>query len=462
MGICMESEESRNQFLIKIFLLAVFFSFINTPFYFLSSQIGNQPTLAFETFQIPLQVPALIFVLLYLTVSNSPYLLFASFLSIFYFLFSSLPEMPNHRYVIFTVLIYLTFSNKRDITFFSRALISIIYFFAFLAKLNTSYLNPEISCASLFSEQARITSLDFFPSSVIFSYFSIYLSIIFEGLAFIFIFSSRYRFLIVVTGILFHFGLSLDLIKYFTNFSSIMYFLLLNCLGLSFREKAEQIVLDLAQKQYIRLGFKFFLLLCFSLCILSGLPDPEYQTYYLKLLISCRHIFWVIIAFLAFYIVLKTRPLLSQDREIFLFSNLAKVICLVFTLSALSPYLGFKTRSSLIMYSNLRMESEYSNHLLFSRSLNVLGYLSDYAEVLSSKNSCTSSLKDNYTYPLFEIARVEAKCPGEVEGIYYHDELLESSTVDLRQVLGKYNSSLLFKFLVFGPLGPGAERECVW
>jgi hypothetical protein len=136
--------------------------------------------------------------------------------------------------------------------------------------------------------------------------------------------------------------------------------------------------------------------------------------------------------------------------------------------SGLAPYVGFKTRSSFSMYSNLRIEPGYSNHIFMPPSMDVLGYLSDSVRVTESADSFLSTLVGSPTERLPYIALCEylARPSNESQEraalISYErrgQQLVATQGGDLP---GDCPSWIARKLLLFGTVGDGAERRCVW
>jgi hypothetical protein len=470
--------KKNNDPILIVYFISVFFSFINTPLYFDPNQITNQAFLSFDKFVLPLQfIPLICIALFFLGWRHRNFIIFI-FANILFFLIKSLPEMPNHRYVMLFTTSFLILNgilskeifSISNFTKFCRTMIGVIYFFAFFAKLNNDYLNPTISCAGAFYDNISLTSLSFIPTSTLTHYFPIFLSIIFEGLAFIFIFSNRYRPFVIISALIFHLGLSFDLVKYFTNFSSTMYVLLLFSLGPKVLDHVSDIIYSPASKlRYYRYLFGITSAVILILCILSGIDGYVYQEASLKSLVFIRHLLWVSLSLFAINITLTNfknwKFATPSDKQ--KLNYLQYALLALFVTNCLGPYLGTKTRSGLTMYSNLRLEPEYSNHLLVPRSANLLGFLSNTAEVMELNKACSTRLKPGLNYPLFELSRVSKQCPEELISIKYEGEVLtENSLIEFLTDYSKTNNfltrNILPSLILFSPVGPGAENECIW
>ncbi len=464
-------ELTDNRITYFAFFIAVFLSLVSTPLYFDPTQVSNQAIIDLGYINIPLQILPILGILLYFTGITATWNILWILATLFIFLAISLPEIPNHRYILLITTCYLTYNllikdkgKELDrLASFSRIFISIIYLFSFFAKLNTSFINPEISCASIFYENVRSSNISILPSSTFVHLTSIYLSIIFEGLAALLILSKRFRIFIVLAGLLFHLGLSFDLIKYFTNFSSIMYFLLFFSLGDVAMKPLYEVMSQLNRHLIFRKTLQSFLFLITLSCLLSGEIMFPYHEASLGILILSRHILWLCIAFFTLYVLIRTlKNRAKSNTGNASIGILPSLILFLYFINCLGPYLGYKTRGVLSMYSNLRIEKDFSNHLLIKESLNLFNTISDVVRVSKVNHQCTSILTEGLTYPLQEIKRVEKKCPGEVLVVEMDNKTFISSDpewVEMTSVSPPFPFSLL---LFFGPVGEGADKECVW
>ncbi|HUE38831.1 MAG TPA: hypothetical protein VMR29_04965, partial [Candidatus Binatia bacterium] len=133
------------------------------------------------------------------------------------------------------------------------------------------------------------------------------------------------------------------------------------------------------------------------------------------------------------------------------------VIALVW-LDGLSPYLGLKTRTTLDMYSNLRLEADRSNHFLVPRSLDVFGFLRDRVAILETDDP--------------DLRRAYVETGEEMPYVQLRDYLTRHPRVRVRYLRGGAQASsvgtreplpyALQKLLVFRPLGERSRRECLW
>jgi hypothetical protein len=79
---------------------------------------------------------------------------------------------------------------------------------------------------------------------------------------------------------------------------------------------------------------------------------------------------------------------------------------LLVVINGASPYLGLKTQTAWSMFSNLRTEGGYSNHLIVRHPYYLAGYQTDLVEIRRSSDPRLSVFQDSgYLIPYFELRR---------------------------------------------------------
>jgi hypothetical protein len=114
------------------------------------------------------------------------------------------------------------------------------------------------------------------------------------------------------------------------------------------------------------------------------------------------------------------------------------------------------------MYSNIRIEPGYSNHWIVPRSLDLLGYQSDTADVLGSSDGEMASLVDPGLHPTWHDLRTYAAAHPDIALTYRHDGVVHSDhhvRDDPDLTAPPYLSR---KFAWFRPIGPRVAQQCVW
>ncbi len=360
---------------------------------------------------------------------------------------SLLPKSPNHRWIFFiaSILVFKDLGTKK----LSDSLIylaSIIYFFAFLAKVNSDFLFSNHSCSVVFFEHIKnfiwLPKITYTP---ILS-FSIALS---ELLISILLLSSKTRKIAIFIGLSLHLGLALDIIKHFLDFSSVMSIFLIS-----------EIVLNNSKgikKKSIYLISNFFAIFFTYLFFHTLVIKPHYPEYILKLTI-----FWLFYYSIIIYIFFDLKNNLSignyNKKSIFTY-----IVFTITILNGLSPYLGIKTRTSFSMYSNLWITNNESNHLIFSKSLDVFGFLKDEAEILSSENQNLRDVNNqNLKLPFFELLKEIKSKPFLNVKFKYKESTYEHPKDERPKDYNKIDFLIPRKLLIFQPSNKEVAKECIW
>jgi hypothetical protein len=224
-----------------------------------------------------------------------------------------------------------------------------VYFFAVFHKLNSAFFDPTVSCAAQFSNHIRIL----FPEIPQLPQLEIYGALIVEALICLLLFSQKTWRIAAILAILFHLTLSFDYIKLFINFSGVM-------IGL-----VSIITMDpdktnfLVNKKFLRL-----VPICLAISLLSMKLFHYTQLF---------HIIAVHFAFIAFSLGVLLSTLQTNKMYPIKSSFIAVSIIFLLFIDGASPYIGIKNRGSFNMYSNLLISTEYSNHFLISKGLNIFG-----------------------------------------------------------------------------------------
>ena len=186
--------------------------------------------------------------------------------------------------------------------------------------------------------------------------------------------------------------------------------------------------------------------------------------------VTFRHVLWFLYA--AFILLFSLKLILGKlDLELSVVNkqsfklNFAEIIILLLVvLNGLTPYLGLKTRTGINMYSNLRIEPDFSNHLIVKKSLALGGYLNDMGLVLGSSDKmyCGGVLYGQTQYPILEILRALKTCPDEDFIFQYKDKEYSSVSREALILVSEKTNFLERFFLTFKPLGLKAENECIW
>jgi hypothetical protein len=382
--------------------------------------------------------------------------------------FVIMPAIPNHRMVLlFAGLSLLPGTVRSSLSAKSianlRWLTLCVYCFAVLAKLNHDYLASDPSCASLFlTESLQLHGLLSMHSDTHSPGVSIagWWSLISEGLLVVLLLPLRSRGAGVFLGIGFHLLLATHYIKYFANFSAAMFLLLCSWLSESqcrwlwtkYLQRKNSVLLVGALALYLAL-----------LAHAAGLIGAAAW-------VLLRYALWSGFGWLLLIAVWKAVRYGESEQEGRSSLRLAtsRLLVIAALVNGLSPYLGIKTRSSFSMYSNLRIEPAYSNHLFMPGSADLFGFLSDTVRVTASTDERLSRLTPtpNERIPYLSLCAhlaamddgppdLKATVSYERGGSQLQAERGERLPEDCPNWIAR-------KLLLFGSVGEGAERQCVW
>ena len=352
---------------------------------------------------------------------------------------------------------------------------AVFYFFTFFHKLNTDFLNPDVSCAVRFFEQTLtpfaplgLTALPGVGVAVIWATLAaeLFLAV---GLA-----VPRWRQAACLLGVGFHLLLALDAPHLFYNFSAVMFAVLWVCLPAS---RAAWI----ARQPGGRFGRWHFL---GGYALIVGLA------WWFPAEAGRVTAFGLSGLWFAFALTLLSRaglmgrcnvlqlaratrrsrtrptppaPIAARPRR-----RIAGVLLLLpalVLLNGLSPYLGLKTRTAWQMYSNLNLAADDSNHYLIPYSLDVGGFLADSVRILTTSDPVLSTeyVQTGRRITWFELRRYVAQHsvkeltyvrPARAAGPF--GPVAEDGP---RKTRGR---ATLEKLLIFRPIGAASAGVCDW
>jgi hypothetical protein len=292
------------------------------------------------------------------------------------------PQLPNHWMLTFltSIIVFFVFlksrfntSNFEDLflKFKNQAHLGIatFYFFTAFWKMNHDFFDPKYSCTfgrfiNSLGTYYDITRSTFLENAVIWGSVSI------ETLLPILLLFARTRVYAAFGLFAFHFILIVDKNSNYQNFSWTMIAHL--TLVLAFTEKSKIIIL--IENKFLRI---FLSLVSLLLIPLSFFDNTTWW--------DVRWAFSFLIFFGYLYLVLVSKPI-PVKLQVAKYSIPAIVLAFFVFLNGIAPIIGIKNRSSWQMYSNIRLEANYSNHFLLPPSLDVFGFQKDTAEILETSD----------------------------------------------------------------------------
>ncbi|MEZ5324874.1 MAG: HTTM domain-containing protein [Verrucomicrobiales bacterium] len=400
-----------------------------------------------------------------------------------------LPDVPNHRFIMFFVNVALVIAivqahdskrfNRlrgslsetvfRSFVPFARFAVIAVYGFAALAKLNYDYFNPGHSCCTKFYGNI----LDWnrlLPRAEAIGSLMILATVVIELSLPILLMWSRSRVLGVVVGLAFHLALSLDLVKLFLNFSATMSALLILFLPGDFYcvfiEKWRALRNGTSDLRVVSRLCAATLILHVPLVITCIFVTEDKQIS--QVYISALGIIWwsyslsLLIATFAYLRMVRNGEFRHNSTPTIPFRAPLVIVAPLVIINGCSPYLGIKTRTSFNMYSNLRIEADYSNHLFMPESADLLGNLSDTVSIVETDDPQLKEFeKSTVKLTYFEFSSHVAN-RRDLNVVYRRgEELLTYRGRRLNN--GVYAPHwILRKLLLYRPVGDGVEEGCIW
>ncbi len=374
----------------------------------------------------------------------------------------SLPVVPNHcllATVLNVVLLWSCVRNGEQLSEESRAVCRtgalILYFFAGFHKLNSSYLDPDLSCATSFYGPIARDFPFLALTPALMSLLPIMSIVIELAIPCLLLGGRTSRLAGILLGALFHFGLALNIDRHFFDFSSMMWALLFLFQSSQTREE-----------RYLSLPWRLLLGAGFALALAGalGYPDRTFTGIYLVMRMRVWAVFAVIFFVLLARILLRKASMQSPVK-IFPGTAGGRAVAGLLLVNGAAPYLGLKTRSAFDMYSNLRVEEGVSNHLLIPGS--ALGgiYTDDLVHVTRMHGAPVrfEIFDPERRMVRFELASLLLRTPGLEVTIKEADNDRVIRSAQELYPDGHPPSGILRKLLWFRPVEmPGQPNRCQW
>lgn len=140
---------------------------------------------------------------------------------------------------------------------------------------------------------------------------------------------------------------------------------------------------------------------------------------------------------------------------------------LLVLLNGAGPYLGLKTEISFSMFSNLRTEAGYANHLILDGGVRLAGYQDDLVYIESSSDEALSRLGESgYALPYFEFRSYvsrKMRASGERIRVTYvrGGRRVDVADAGREPELAEPDPWLARKLLRFRPVFTGSTTPCI-
>jgi len=387
--------------------------------------------------------------------------------------FLLLPQMANHLFILGVVNLALTliFGFKKlkgklpedwfnEVAPFLRLLFVIIYGASAIAKLNSGFFRAQTSCAYVLSNREfawlgidiDFNNYQFFPYLIAATELAIFVGLLSRW-------TRPYAFILAC---LFHTSLSLTPVSQGLGFTYALY--AFTNLFLPIEAKIESI--NKARYWQVKIDkkipmdvFKMLYAVVAVVIALAFLVTSINQFLYTAIRWFLTLMILLIFTVGLVYLSLKFRKN-QVAKPVFKVKGAIQIITLfLVVLTALSPYLGIKTRPTFTMYSNLKVEANESNHFLIPRLFP--NNLAD--DVVTIVNSSDSELQADANagvqWIYLELQRKLQKSPNTVITF-----VRDGKTYNLKRASDDPDlinpNPILAKFLSFRKVYPG--EKCSW
>lgn len=335
------------------------------------------------------------------------------------FTFLKLPEIANHLFyewlmnvtILFTIGGYLLLHYLKKPTSVSfpdnvwvtlkpvlKVSFIILYLFVVFHKLNTDFFSVDLSCGANFFtgmlEQYKLLKIGFIRDFHTNYYsllrnFSIYFTIVSEGLIPVLLVTRRFRRIGILYGILFHLILGFYIHLGVFSFSCIMYVYYV----VFFDDETIEWFYKILQNQKWITAITLFILVA----NIVGYILLEHTHFY-ELGIAL----FLMMACLYFYhygrLLLRTSFIQKTDESRAKYFHFTVVLVpIVVVANGLCPYFGLKTETSYAMFSNIRTENGSTNHFFMPVSLQFFNYQNELVTIVESTMPHSQIYVDNNT-----------------------------------------------------------------
>lgn len=283
----------------------------------------------------------------------------------------------------------------------ARYLLAIMYFYGIFHKINSDFLDPEVSCAvALYKPLTAMFGLE---DNLLGRYGAIYGTFVIEGIAIFCLFARRYFAYGLIIALVFHYIIPISAYSWYMDFSALVFALYALCVPREVSVAMHRQAAGLLRRfSSLSAGGTALMVLAVSvlgaLLLASLLREHAGGQTVTDAMVwhSTWIIIWAIVGGAAMLFLTKAAldvmpyqpmPAPRQPRWIYAFPAVLFVSCL-------SPYFGLKTESSIAMFSNLHTEGGTTNHLVFSQPMYLFDYQQDVATIEASSDAYMQSLAD--------------------------------------------------------------------
>lgn len=339
-----------------------------------------------------------------------------------------------------------------------RSLLLIMYVFGIFHKINTDFLNPDVSCA--------VALWNWMPPPIkwldhpLILQATIYGTYAIEGITLLMLLVARLRNIGIVIGVCFHAMLTLSGYGLYPAYSTLS--IMLHMMFLS-----PQTALAITESA----GYKKIegYLSRPSVCLVVLLSLLLVAYFALTKSYSKAGLVWLILVVWPLGIILREAVMRPEPAGsgAGLYSRLwgLNVITLAFFLNGASPYFGLKTAQAINMFSNLEVEGGVSNHLVLRDAPGPFLYLEDLVilQAISGSPRLETLARNNDTALVYySFLDLLEKSPGARvsyvrNGVFYENQLAEDILARDGHIL---HPAWVRKFFHFRPVDLIQPRPC--
>jgi hypothetical protein len=323
----------------------------------------------------------------------------------------------------------------------ARGLLAVMYFYGIFHKINSDFLDPEVSCAvGLYMPLAAPFGL---ADSIAGKYLAIAATFVIETITIISLYWRRYFAVGLIFALVFHYIIPISAYSWYMDFSSLVFALYMLSMpkGVSERVYWGSIrMLYPARARWGRPGILMPGLLVvgvasiFVIALAAKFPDRDI----IQLYHSVWIIIWAVVGGVAMVVIaraaLEFLPYgdcpygdgATSPRQPLWVHGFA----IALLLSCLSPYVGLKTESAINMFSNLHTEGGVSNHLLLPKPPYLFDYQKDVVRIVDSSHPWMRSYASGDTQVVEFVVKTFLRDNPTHWVTYLHgNNLLEKKTI---------------------------------
>lgn len=267
----------------------------------------------------------------------------------------------------------------------------LIYWFAFVSKLNTDFVNPAVSCAVIMYDKT-VLSLPFLPTGHWVYMAVIWGTIIFEFLLPVLLAFRKTRQQAIFMALAFHFFLSFSGHRSFSSHAYAVLFVFfaddfvpflqhrLNMLHKNIKRFTE----DPSQLYQLLRVLVVPAIVALIVAVVFSDDHPWLRSWLRRVWYVFSLIYLGVVALYLLKRPASERSFTTKQLLLPKMRPLCWLFPIIVVFNAMNPYVGLKTHTSITMYSNLRTEGDIQNHIIISGSLKLFDYQEDWLEILQA------------------------------------------------------------------------------